>query len=178
MEFWTIERIDTLMAMEAKGKTFSEIAAHLGCSRSSAIGKHHRVMVKRGHVPVQRKRILEGIGGEKIFPELLRHTTPKRVYTRSSEPKVSTQGIGFILPAAPPAVTQRGPAVGILDVTGCKWPVAEDASVIGGQAFCDCARKDGSPYCAEHAARAVDKTAKPLTRSIGALGLRFEKRAA
>jgi hypothetical protein len=176
MDFWTAEKIDKLMAMVVEGKTFPEIAHALGTTRNAALGKYHRIKVRRGHVPKPRKAVLEGMGSApKAFD---RDTVAKRQYTPSRKlPDVSKTGIGFLLPAIPPPAPRTGPAKGILDVTGCKWPVAEDASLIGGQAFCDATKKDGSPYCAHHAARAPAPF-KASPRPIGAIGLRFERRAA
>jgi GcrA cell cycle regulator len=163
---WNADEIARLFDLFKEGKSFSEIAPELGRSRCSCIGVYHREMVKRGHVPTPRKRVLDG-------------TVPKRVYTRAiPAPEVASAGVGFLFPAIAPVIQQRGPLVGLLDVTGCKWPIAEDASLIGGQAFCNCARKPGKPYCSEHAAMAYDPVKKPVPKSIGAYGLRFEKRAA
>jgi hypothetical protein len=176
MDFWTAERIDQLMAMVVEGKTFPQIAHALGTTRNAALGKYHRIKVRRGHVPKPRKAVLEGMGSApRAFD---RDTVAKRQYTPSRKlPDVSKTGIGFLLPAIPAPAPRTGPAKGILDVTGCKWPVAEDASLIGGQAFCDATKKDNSPYCAHHAARAFTPV-RTVPKSIGVIGLRFERRAA
>jgi len=164
---WTEEETTRLFELFKEGKSFSEIGRTIGRDRQACIGRYHREMVKRGHVPTPRKRVLND------------GTVEKRKYTRAiPEPQVAAAGVGFLLPAIAPVIQQRGPLVGLLDVTGCKWPVAEDASLIGGQAFCNCPRDGKSSYCAEHAKRAVNPVTKPVPTSIGAYGLRFEKRAA
>ncbi len=177
MDFWTAEKIDKLMEMVVKGKTFPQIAHALGTTRNAALGKYHRIKVRRGHVPKPRKMVLEGMGSApKAFD---RDTVQKRQYTPSRKlPDVSKTGIGFLLPAIPAPAPRKGPARGILDVTGCKWPVAEDASLIGGKAFCNHALDDGSPYCAHHRRQAYDTTARPVPKSLGAYGLRFARAAA
>jgi hypothetical protein len=160
MDFWTSARIDQLMAMVVEGKTFPEIAHALGTTRNAALGKYHRIKVRRGYVPKPRKPVLEGMGtAPRAFD---RDTVQKRQYNPSRKlPDVSKQGIGFLLPAIPAPAPQTGPAVGLLDVTGCKWPVAEDASLIGGKAFCNHDRARGKPYCAHHARMA--RTTQPVS---------------
>jgi hypothetical protein len=151
---WTAEKTEQLFSLLEQGKSAREIGIIFGMGRMAILGKAHREKIKRGHIPEPRKRILEGLGSERISPELFRHTAPKRVYTFRSQPKPSTEGVGFILPAAPAPAPQAGPAVGLLDVTGCKWPVAEDPSLIGGKAFCNHAKADGSSYCPHHKQKA------------------------
>jgi hypothetical protein len=158
---WTIERIDTLVRMEADGHSFGQIAAHLGCSRSSAIGKHHRLMVARGHVPTPRQRT---------------NDAPRK--KRAPAAPAAPGPVGLMLPALAAPVQYSDPAVGILDLTGCKWAVERDEALVGSYAFCNGHKESGSPYCSRHKAQAVDTTAKIKRRSIGAIGLRFEKRAA
>jgi hypothetical protein len=178
MDFWTIEKIDTMMILAAEGKSMREIAQALGTSRNSVIGKYQRVKVKRGHVPVPKKRILEGMGSE--APLFGRDTVIKREYKpRRQIPGVSKDSVGFIMPALAAPPPRTGPAVGILDLTGCKWPVEYDPSLIGSYAFCNHTRRDEkSPYCAHHARVAVSDLPRTAPKSIGPLGLRFEKRAA
>jgi len=176
VDFWTADRIEQLMKMALEGKSFPEIAEALGTTRNAALGKYHRVRIKRGYVPEPRKRVLDGMGtAPRVFD---RDTVQKRQYNPSRRlPDVSKDGIGFLLPAIPPPAPRTGPAVGILDVTGCKWPVEKDASLIGSYAFCDAECREGSSYCAHHAAKASTPV-KPLLKSITPIGLRFERRAA
>lgn len=147
---WTPEMDARLEAMVKAGKSHSEIAAELGKSRNATLGRWHRILYKRGHIPNPRNRVADGMA-----PELSRNTTPKRVYRpKIPAPGVASSGVGFVMPALAIVPQQKGPAVGILDTTGCKWAVAEDASLAGGHAFCNAPRKAGKPYCAEHAAAA------------------------
>lgn len=176
---WTHEETTRLVDLVNEGKTFSEVARIMGRKRLACLGRYHREMVRQGHRPKPRKRILESISGPKISPELARHTVPKRVYKPKSNPQVSTEGIGFLLPVLPAPTPARSGTVGILNVTGCRWPISEDASLKGGFAFCNKARKNiGCSYCAEHARRAYGMTSKPAPQSIGAFGLRFGRRKA
>ena len=70
-------------------------------------------------------------------------------------PMLPTEGLGFVLPpmdsAPEPAPEARArPAIGILDVTGCRWPVDADPAIIGRHAFCNAECQEGQSYCPEH----------------------------
>jgi len=164
---WTPDEISRLFDLIKEGKSFSQVAPEIGRSRSSCIGIYHRELVRRGHVPTPRPRSPRA------------DTVEKRAYTPTiPKPQVPRAGVGFLLPtvAAPPPRT--GPAVGILDITGCKWAVAEDASLAGGHAFCNAPRDGKSSYCSHHHAKAIDPVPRPVPKSLGAYGLRYGKAAA
>jgi hypothetical protein len=146
---WTAEKTEQLFSLLAQGKSAREIGAIFGMGRMAILGKAHREKIKRGYVPEPKKRVLNG---------------EKRAYTFRAAPKPSTEGVGFIMPAIPAPAPQRGPAVGLLDVTGCKWPVAEDASLIGGQAFCNYTKADGEPYCPYHVQASIAPYSAELKR--------------
>lgn len=173
---WTPEMDARLEELVRAGKSFREIGSHFGKSCNACLGRWHRILYKRGHIPNPRNRVSDGMD-----PELARNTTPKRVYRpKIPAPGVAAGGVGFLLPAIVPApVRVEGPGVAITDLTGCKWPIREDAALVGGFAFCNDDRKDvACPYCAYHAKRAYVEKPKPVSKSIGAYGLRFQKRAA
>lgn len=137
-EFWTIERIDILRQRKAEGKSSSAIAAEIGATRNAVIGKWLRIMVKQGYKPKPKIRNMDA---------------PKPI-PKDREPRLAAPA-GIILPAILPPAPRSGPAIGILDVTGCKWAVAEEPGLIGSHAFCNAPRKEGdSRYCPHHAARA------------------------
>ena len=48
---------------------------------------------------------------------------------------------------------RRAGPCGILDVTGCKWPVRE-SNKVPTHLFCNAPRAGQGPYCAAHAAQA------------------------
>ena len=52
----------------------------------------------------------------------------------------------------------------IIDVTGCKWPVRDDAEFIGGIACCNHSTPDASPYCEYHAKKAKASYSRTLIR--------------
>lgn len=152
---WTPEALARLFDLRASGLSFDKIGPMMGMSKNAALGMHRRQCEKRGILPPvnRRKRVLEAIeeGRSRIAPELKRDTIPKRKYTTGADRiRVSKEGIGFILPSIAPAIQQKGPAIGILDVTGCRWPLEDDPAVIGGRAFCNAPQKEGRSYCAHH----------------------------
>ena len=159
---WTPETVDLMMQLVAQGRSMGEIGIALGRTRNAIIGKVQRERIIRGHVPIPRKPILVTLadGSKRLSPQALRNTTPKRVCEpRRAMPGVSTQGIGRILPALTPPPPRSGPAAGILDVTGCRWPTGSDETIPGTHTFCDATQDGKGPYCPFHEAQ---KVAKPV----------------
>lgn len=163
-KLWTDEETERMLGMVKEGKTFREIGVELGRNRLSCLGRYHRMMIKQGHVPEPRKWV----------PGAREPAASRVPSLAASKPENDP---GFIFPAIP-APARQSKAVGLLDVTGCKWPMEEDASLIGGYAMCNHTKKDGKPYCAYHCRVAYDGTARPVPKSLGAFGLRFAKAAA
>lgn len=151
-DFWTMERIDRLFVMVKEGFTFLQIGAEIGCSRNAAIGKYNRTRVSRGiHTRVPRNKVIALKREERISRELVRNTAPKRVYNRKQrEPDVPNDGIGFLLPALPVPVPMASAGISIVDVVGCRYPVADDVELVGGKAFCNEALDGHRMYCAAH----------------------------
>lgn len=128
---WTPERIEQMFDYVARGYSASQIASFFHTTRNAVIGKIQRERIKRGHVPAPRGRAM-----------------PRVAVAKPAEPAKPADGIGFILPTLPAA--RKGPAIGILDVTGCRWPLEDDPAVIGGRAFCNAPQKPGRSYCPQH----------------------------
>lgn len=156
---WTEEETNRLFELVKAGKTFNEISTELpGRNRMACLGRYHRVLIKRGHIPNFRKRVLDS-----DRPELMRNTSPKRAYRpKVPAPATPKASVGFILPALPAPKPRKGRAVGILDVTGCRWPLEDNPALIGGRAFCNAPQKEGRSYCHEHC-RANRSTEAPST---------------
>jgi len=170
---WTEEAIGQVFTMAGKGTSMGDIAQHLGCSRSAVIGLYRRERIKRGTLPpvMPRKRIL--VPETRRDPNPYRDTVDKGGGGRLMPmPTLPTEGIGFVLPpmdrAPQPAPEPRAwPAIGILDVTGCRWPVGEDAAVPGRHTFCNGPQRDGSSYCAEHSkARVAEGSRETIRQTI------------
>lgn len=135
---WTPERIARMRELLDKGFAFGLIAKELGCSRNSAIGKAHRLGVRTGR-----------------YPPI---TAPKRPPTRQEPSEPPLTGIFSLRPISPrrlvkpPPAAPAGVPAGILDVTGCRYAVGEDAKVAGRHLFCNAATGPDTSWCKHHAA--------------------------
>lgn len=186
---WTADKIEEMFTAMSNGKSPSEVGAMLGCTRNAVIGKWNRERIKRGLIPPppcetrprpQRPRtILDAVEGQRINPQLLRNTTPKRACEPTRRiPEVAKVPLGLILPALPVPVPKpaRASQIGILDVTGCRWPVSEHPDVIAGKCFCNAPQRDGSSYCATHAAASVSETSRDMIRKTIRSAIYIHKR--
>lgn len=139
ISFWTMDRIDQLFDMiDVKAMSFGQVALVLGCSRNAAIGKYSRVRYARG-IPAKapRKAVLTPAAKSPRQP-------------RAPRPSVAAKA-AFVMPkivVQPPPIPTT--PVGIVDLTGCKFAIAEYPDVIGGHAFCNAAPDGDHPYCAYH----------------------------
>jgi hypothetical protein len=175
---WTAEEIGQVFALAEAKNSMSVIAKQIGRSRSAVIGVYYRERQKRGTLPpvTPRKRVLQALEGTTpvcILPEERAHPVPYRDTVDKAGggrmmplPTLPATGVGMILPVISVDVPQ-GPAVGILDVTGCRWPVGEDAAVPGRHTFCNGPQRDGSSYCAEHSkARVAEGSRETIRQTI------------
>jgi len=174
---WTPEKIEQMFTWMQEGRSPAYVANMFHCTRNAIIGKYQRERIKRGLIqpyacesrprPNRKRSILDDVAGPRINAQLLRNTTPKRACEPTRHiPEVAKAPLGFILPAL--SVAPRTPAVasriGILDVTGCRWPVADHPDVIGGKCFCNEVQREGSAYCAAHAAESVSRESRETIR--------------
>jgi hypothetical protein len=159
---WPPERIEELLTLWGRGLTSYQLADHFGASRNAICGKLHRERVKRGHV-VERRR-----DSYKRNPFKRKAMDIPAIPDRASTPA-----------PVPPFVADESRFASIVDVTGCRFHVRDDADFVGGVAFCNHPQKEGSSYCAYHARKAVmPYKPKPIEGTLAPLGLRFPKRAA
>jgi hypothetical protein len=169
---WTPAQVEELMTLWRQGLTSYEIARHFGITRNSVMGRLHREkrhLADKGE-SIERRRVAnEG-------------TITKRRYTRREPmltlPSSAESVSAYVAPKLP--APDLGQLASIVDVTGCKWPVREDADFIGGQAFCNHPKRDDdSPYCPYHAKIASTPYRMKLDgKTLAAFGLRFKQRAA
>lgn len=163
---WTPERIEELLKLYRSGKTYTWMAAHFGTSKNAISGKLDRVLKKLG---------------ERVERPVKSETVAKRKYTRTESVLTLPRHAGSVskFRAPKPAKPNEGQLASILDVTGCKWAVREDASFIGGHAFCNHPTDGKSSYCAFHAKEAVAHYSRTLiNKTLRPFGLRFPKAAA
>jgi GcrA cell cycle regulator len=144
---WTPETIDTLLTMWRQGYSASETARHFGCTKNSIIGKLHRERVRLG-LKAEQPRIRDR---RKVANA--DSTVQKRQYTRRQPMLTLASESGFVMRTVEPAPTppDQGQLASIVDVTGCRWPVADNPDFVGGVAFCNHGQRENSPYCEYHA---------------------------
>jgi len=161
---WTDEKINEMMRLLSEGHSISQVARQFGVSKNTISGKSWRERVKRGEV-VEKPRVRDR---RKVAND---GTVQKRQYTRReamlSLPERAGSVSAYVTPKIP--APDLGQLASIVDVTGCKWPVRDDPSFIGGQAFCNHEKRDDKgPYCPFHAAAARSVDSDMLIRRIGA----------
>lgn len=169
---WTVEETQRLRVLiEDEGKTYREAGEILGRCRMSCLGAYNRDRVRRGHVPEPRKWTQDAVESIRV----LKRDTPKpKPSLATSRPE---NAVGFILPAIP-ASSRQTRAVGILDATGCKWPIADNHHLIGGIECCNHTPKDGRPYCEYHTSMSRASYSTTLIRETIKGALHVYKRAA
>lgn len=162
---WTEERILEAIRLQQTGWTTYQIAAHFRVSRNAVCGKLFREKARRGlTTPVSRPRKPSPADKRKRKEPML--TVPERA--------------SFVFPpvSLPAVVPDEGRYASIVDVTGCKWPVKEDASFVGGHAFCN-AETGGKVYCEHHRQiNVAPYSAKLIRKTLGSLGFRIGRRIA
>lgn len=150
MTTWTDERVQTMRARWAEGKSAGEIARELGgVSRNAVIGKLHRLGIAgRGMALPQREH-------------KLRVRTARDAARRLKVKTINPNGIYKLqpLPAEPmpePSEfddSRRGQLVHLLDLEPhhCRFAIGYDDRL--GHGFCGCTAVPGLPYCDHHAGR-------------------------
>lgn len=147
--FWTLHRIELLKQRWAQGRTITQIATELDCTRNAIVGKRNRlglpVRVKLEAVPPVAKPKLSLRGKRVNVPATFRilpgNPAPPTPVPEPEPPKGSGQGAS------------------ILDLEGCKWIVGDPRHPLEA-IFCDRKKVNrfwgGSlcPYCREHAREA------------------------
>lgn len=125
--FWTPEEDDQLRELHARSLTTREIGMELHCSRNAVIGRLHRLGIMKPRLVAVPKR-------EKQPPK----------------PKAVSEGAGFILKPKPVPEPSAGDGVGILEVTGCRWPISDDKANRHEHRFCNHLVEGDGSYCAHH----------------------------
>lgn len=154
-KLWPAERIDELRRLAADGLSCSQIAAALGVTRNSVIGKMRRNGISNGrspwaHNPAKPQR--------EPKPRALHWTgLPKRKSPRRKPPTIPD---GYqCAPIEYIPIEQRKSLLELTDQT-CRWPIGHP-----GEAdfyFCGGNAVPGLPYCGGHARIAY---APPRVRS-------------
>lgn len=148
---WTEARIEELLRMWRTGLTTYQMADTFGVSRNTICGKLHRVKIARG--------LIEG------KPRVRKPSTTDKPPRR--KPMLTLPGrAAFVITAhrQDAAKPDEGQLASIIDVTGCKWPVKDDPSYVGGVAFCNHGTDEGKSYCPYHTAESVASYSRTLIR--------------
>lgn len=127
MSGWTQERIETAKSMLKDGESYGAIAATLGMTKNSVIGKMHRLGVKQGIPKHPRANITRRV---RAAPG------PRTKYFKPMEPRKPAL-------TAPPSKQ-----LGIHQLTAhlCRY-IAEPEPPF---TYCGHVHKEGSPYCQFH----------------------------
>ena len=162
---WTTERIEEVLRLQLEeGWTTYQLAAHFGVSRNSVCGKLFREKAKRG------------IATKLPFKP---RTKPAPKPKAERKPSVSQAPDGFVLRVQLPKpvfVADEGQLASIVDVTGCRWAVRDDASFVGGHAFCNQPQDGSSPYCAHHrTVNVASYSTRLINKTISAAIHRYKK---
>jgi GcrA cell cycle regulator len=137
---WTDEKIETMRRLLAEGFSCGYVAAQLGTTRNSVIGKVRRIEIETG--------------------EKWKRPSGRTYGARQKAPPAATPGLATVLQLKRPLPASARPKpvkyvpgvpVGIIDATGCRWPV-DQGNVPGRHLFCNGAIHKGS-YCEFHAKR-------------------------
>lgn len=167
---WTPEVVDTMRRLLAEGLSSSQIAAQIGTTRNAVIGKVHRIEAATS-MSLMRKRPRLGVLLLCSLPQQ-RDPKPKVVKPKpkSIGPSMPGDAGGYRMPKVrlkykPRKATTLKPGVecGILDVTGCKWPVRDEPKLAGGHAFCNGELHDHR-YCQFHAEMSAASYSDELIR--------------
>jgi GcrA cell cycle regulator len=146
---WTDAVTARLRDLWIDGKSSGEIAKVLGVSRNAVIGKVHRLNLqnvsRRGRISRPRAPVVRVEPAPPYLPKP-RGTFIMRVDWKASKPPTPIA----VVPVIKVTRAKTGKPCGILDVSGCRWPVGVNGGVIGGHVFCNDHRDVTKPYCDDH----------------------------
>jgi hypothetical protein len=151
---WTPELIDHMLSLLDSGLSTAQVARQMGVTKNSIIGKAHRERVKRG--------LPAAIRPPKRRPSLT-DIKPRRKKVQLSLALDSAVRVSPVVTVSDPA-PDLGQLASIVDVTGCRWPVKDDPSFIGGVACCNHTQAKGSSYCPYHTQASVAPYSAELKR--------------
>lgn len=147
---WTDDRVTTLRALFADGLSGSQIAGELGITRNAAIGKLHRIGLRRSEEmphprrpspPRQPRRAIAKVQRVKVRAPA--NGGPTIVESVVYEPDPEIAAFDTSVP-----VGQRCTLLELTDER-CKWPIGDpcdaDFYFCGGKTH-----KDSPPYCGYH----------------------------
>lgn len=151
---WTEDRIEKLKKLWADGHSASVIADRIGVSRSSVLGKVHRLKLsgreEARREPVKRKAYTRV---RPVPPPKPR--APKPVPVFGAQPPQP-------LPPEPPGVATVMSLVD-LEPHHCRWPIGDPRHA--GFGYCGAEKVAGVSYCAGHMVRAYRQVTVAANRA-------------
>jgi GcrA cell cycle regulator len=157
---WPPERVELLVSNRIAGKSTRYLAALLGTTRNSVLGKLHRLGLvskeKRAvanqspHVPPARKPIDPA---PPIYNPKSRKSRAIGAAARNAQDKYTAMAeSGDNLKQFSSA--EGGVAIADLKDRHCRWPCANGGKVT--THFCGADKAENSSYCEEHALKSID----------------------
>ena len=178
---WIMERIDTMRRLLAEGYSSSYVAAQIGTTRNAVIGKAPRIEKATGAMLFRNRPAVQVIRQYKPRQPRVREEQPK---AGKVAPSMAGDTGGYRMPKVRLKYRPRetptlklGRSCGIVDVTGCKWPVGFDAHVARGHLFCNSELHD-SRYCEFHACASRASYSTELVTRTYKQALHTHKRSA
>lgn len=155
---WTDEKIETMRRLLAEGFSCGYVAAQLGTTRNSVIGKVRRIEIETGEKWKRPSGTTYG-ARQKASPK------PAKASPAATPGLATVLQLKRPLPASArpkPVKYVPGVFVDIVEVTGCRWPVARDNFTLR-HLFCNGAIHKGS-YCEFHSQENVASYSAGLIR--------------
>lgn len=141
-DFWTPEKVAELTRLWGDGLLTSEIGRRLGCTKSAAVAKAHRLHLAGRPSPIKRSGVR--VGKPRVAPAPRLPKPPKETRPTAAAPR-----------ARPLGRWQDAP-VGKDD---CKWPIGHPGEP--DFRFCTAKAVVDQPYCREHCSVAFERSASP-----------------
>jgi len=139
---WTLERTERLIALTKAGCSGSVIAAELGITRNSVIGKVGRLGMHLGNCRNTKGHISTGRPQKPVLTS----------FNKYRKPKVKSKPEFQKAPIPPPNIEDiPRKAFAELSENDCRFPVNDPR--LPGFGFCALPRIPGSAYCSGHHAR-------------------------
>lgn len=157
--FWTEESEQRLKHLvEVEKLSTEEIRLKMGFdSRGKVIAKVHRMGLRMARSTGDRStpvRVIRRAVERRSSPDIARATaTPEAPGGMRDGQPVAVGPVVTVLRQGDFDHRRAIFGVDIIEVTGCRWPVAGDRLPV----FCNSAKRPGESYCAAHSPRSVGK---------------------
>lgn len=162
---WTTHEIKIVRAMVIDGETAASIAKAIGRTRNAVIGQVHRMQARGESIKLARKPFAavpaEAQRSKKAAKVALPNVAPPAVAAPAIQVALEAVPEPHVIPAPEPApITCKPVSLMDLQQCHCRWPLFSNArkQPVAKLLFCGAEATKG-PYCAEHSAKAIDRSA-------------------